>query len=119
MSDDKPHVPAGGAGADTGTVDSASIDPADRADIQNISSQNDIPGVGTRAADGSMETDLDDADPERQPRDDDTDDGTARGVSADGRMADAATSDDLSVDAYEPGVDPGSADSSRLVGDDE
>lgn len=119
MSDDKPHVPAGGAGADTGAVDSASIDPADRADIPNISSQNDIPGVGTRAADGSMETDLDDADPERPARDDDSDDGETRGVSGDGRVTDAATSDDLPVDSYEPGVDPESADSSRLVGDDE
>ncbi len=119
MSDEKPHVPAGGAGADTGAVDSASIDPADRADIQNISSQNDIPGVGTRAADGSMETDLDDTEAERRPDDVDQQGDATRGVSDDKRVTDAATADDLPAEAYEPGVDPGSSGSSRLVGDDE
>ncbi len=48
-------VPAGGAGADSGAVDATRIDESDTADIANVSSQNDIPGVGTRAADGSME----------------------------------------------------------------
>lgn len=119
MSDEKPHVPAGGAGADTGAVDSASIDPADRADIQNISSQNDIPGVGTRAADGPMETDLGDTDADRQPDGVDPEDGATRGVADDKRVTDAATADDLAVEGYEPGVDPGSSGSSRLVGDDE
>lgn len=41
-------VPAGGAGADTGAVDAARVDPTDRAEIPNVSSQNDAPGVGTR-----------------------------------------------------------------------
>ncbi|GEM_PF-774883 len=50
-------IPAGGAGADSGAVDAARIDETDRAEIANVSSQNDIPGVGTRAGDGSMETD--------------------------------------------------------------
>lgn len=48
-------VPAGGAGADSGAVESVQIEPDDRAPIQNVSSMNDIPGVGTRAADGGME----------------------------------------------------------------
>ena len=41
-------VPAGGAGADTGAVNAARVDPADRAEIPNVSSQNDAPGVGTQ-----------------------------------------------------------------------
>lgn len=56
-------VPAGGAGADSGAVDAVKVDEADRARIPNISSQNDVPGVGTRAADGSMESADDDTDP--------------------------------------------------------
>ncbi len=40
-----------GAGADSGAVGTARIDPDDEARLQNISSQNDLPGVGTRAAD--------------------------------------------------------------------
>lgn len=50
-------MPAGGAGADSGAVDSVDIDENDSAPVQNISPQNDIPGVGTRAGDGSMERD--------------------------------------------------------------
>ena len=52
-------VPAGAAGADTGAVGAAEIDADDEARIQNISSQNDLPGVGTRAADGLTERDTD------------------------------------------------------------
>ena len=48
-------VPAGGAGADSGAVDSVAIEPGDDAPIQNISTMNDIPGVGTRDAEGGME----------------------------------------------------------------
>ncbi|MBB3159087.1 hypothetical protein FHS07_002805 [Microbacterium proteolyticum] len=48
-------VPAGAAGADTGAVGAAEIDADDEARIQNVSSQNDLPGVGTRAADGLTE----------------------------------------------------------------
>jgi len=54
-------VPAGGAGADTGAVGAAQIDADDEARLQNISSQNDLPGVGTRAADGLTERGTDDA----------------------------------------------------------
>lgn len=49
-------VPAGGAGADSGAAEVTGIEDADHADVANISSHNDIPGVGTRAADGSMES---------------------------------------------------------------
>jgi hypothetical protein len=48
-------VPAGGAGADSGAVESVEIDPDDQAPIQNVSTMNDIPGVGTRDANGGME----------------------------------------------------------------
>lgn len=48
----KGSVPAGGAGADSGAVDAVAIDDEDEAPIQNISSGNDTPGVGTRGADG-------------------------------------------------------------------
>lgn len=48
-------VPAGAAGADSGAVGTARIDPDDEARIQGVSSQNDLPGVGTRAADGLTE----------------------------------------------------------------
>lgn len=54
-------VPAGGAGADSGAVAATEIDPDDDARVQNVSSQNDLPGVGTRAADGGMERGTDDA----------------------------------------------------------
>lgn len=54
-------VPAGAAGADTGAVGAAEIDADDEARIQGISSQNDLPGVGTRAADGLTERGTDDA----------------------------------------------------------
>ena len=60
-------IPAGGAGADSGAVDAARIDETDRAEIPNVSSQNDIPGVGTRAADGSMETDTSGDDEQGDP----------------------------------------------------
>lgn len=62
-------VPAGGAGADSGAVDAVWIDEDDRARLPNISSQNDVTGVGTRAADGSVESALED---ERTPEPDDT-----------------------------------------------
>jgi hypothetical protein len=99
-------VPAGGKGADTGAVDGARIDDADAADVQNISSQNDIPGVGTRAADGSMESgDGPDTIPPHgrrtsPPRDTDPD-------------ADAPAS---LAEQFEPAVDPGYAATSRVAG---
>jgi hypothetical protein len=48
-------VPAGGAGADSGAVESVEVEPGDQAPIQNVSPMNDIPGVGTRDAHGGME----------------------------------------------------------------
>ena len=48
-------VPAGGAGADSGSVDAVQVDPDDEADIANSSPMNDEPGVGTRGADRSGE----------------------------------------------------------------
>lgn len=47
-------VPAGGAGADSGSAAAVGIDPGDTADVQNVSSQNDIAGVGTRRPDGAV-----------------------------------------------------------------
>ncbi|WP_164233793.1 hypothetical protein [Microbacterium hydrocarbonoxydans] len=41
-------VPAGGAGADSGAVESVRIDPDDEAAIPDRSPHNDEPGVGTR-----------------------------------------------------------------------
>ncbi|MDF2990447.1 MAG: ABC-type antimicrobial peptide transport system, permease component [Microbacterium sp.] len=55
------EVPAGGAGADSGAVAATGIDSDDEARVQNVSSQNDLPGVGTRSADGEMERGTDDA----------------------------------------------------------
>ncbi|GAB2515793.1 hypothetical protein GCM10027064_11950 [Microbacterium petrolearium] len=49
------EIPPGGGGADSGAADAPRVSPGDRGSIQNVSSQNDLPGVGTRAADGSME----------------------------------------------------------------
>jgi len=54
-------VPAGGAGADSGAVAATEIDADDDARVQNVSSQNDLPGVGTRAAGGGMERGTDGA----------------------------------------------------------
>lgn len=52
-------VPAGGAGADSGAAPSVDVDPDDHADVQNVSSQNDIAGVGTRGPDGRTESNVD------------------------------------------------------------
>ena len=51
----KGSVPAGGAGADSGAVEAVEIEPGDDAPIQNVSTMNDIPGVGTRGAHDRME----------------------------------------------------------------
>lgn len=106
-------VPAGGAGADTGAVSATEIDADDDARVQNVSSQNDIPGVGTRAADGAMER------------------GTvgARGSGStsrrdpDGASAPAArpatgedhVDADSPIGKYQPGVGRSSAESSRAA----
>ncbi|MFJ6654385.1 hypothetical protein ACIQLJ_16465 [Microbacterium sp. NPDC091313] len=101
------EVPAGGAGADAGAVDSARVDESDRAGLQNISSQNDIAGVGTRAADGTTESGLNRAS-----------DGSRRTSPFDtGRGADAETrATDSLAQRYEPGVDAAHARDSRAAG---
>lgn len=47
-------VPAGGGGADSGAADA--VDVSGEAAIPNVSSMNDIPGVGTRGPTGEMDT---------------------------------------------------------------
>ena len=51
----KGSVPAGGAGADSGAVEAVEVEKGDDAPIQNVSTMNDTPGVGTRGADDEME----------------------------------------------------------------
>jgi hypothetical protein len=51
----KGSVPAGGAGADSGAVEAVEVERGDHAPIQNVSTMNDTPGVGTRGADDEME----------------------------------------------------------------
>ena len=51
----KGSVPAGGAGADSGSVDAVQVEDGDSAPIQNVSSMNAVPGVGTRGSGGRME----------------------------------------------------------------
>ncbi|GAB3601244.1 hypothetical protein [Microbacterium tumbae] len=46
--DDVEEVPAGGAGADSGSAETVRIDPDDEAEIPNRSEANDEAGVGTR-----------------------------------------------------------------------
>jgi hypothetical protein len=64
------EVPAGGAGADSGAAASVGVDETDRADVQNISSQNDIAGVGTRGGEGgaTASTDVDESAVEQERR---------------------------------------------------
>lgn len=108
-------VPAGGAGADSGAVSATEIDDADEARVQNISSQNDLPGVGTRDADGDMERGTDDArgrsgstsrhDPHETPASPPpSSDGGEEHVDADSLIA-----------QYEPGVGRSSAESSKVA----
>lgn len=120
-------VPAGAAGADSGAVGTARIDPDDEARLQNISSQNDLPGVGTRAADGLTERgsgeggstsrhteDTGNADHDGRSAEDDeprtpaspprTDDGGEPHVDADDPIA-----------AFQPGVGRDSAASSKIA----
>ena len=49
-------MPAGGAGADSGAVESVEVEQDDHAPIQNVSTMNDIPGRRhARTRDGEME----------------------------------------------------------------
>lgn len=47
------QVPAGGAGADSGSASVVEVDPEDEGSIQDVSSQNEHPGVGTRGPERS------------------------------------------------------------------
>lgn len=108
-------VPAGGAGADTGAVSATEIDDADEARVQNVSSQNDVPGVGTRAADGDMERGTDDARGESGSTSRHAPHETPASLppSADGGE-DHVDADSL-IAQYEPGVGRGSAESSKIA----
>lgn len=92
-------VPAGGAGADTGAVGAASIDPDDDARIANVSSQNDLPGVGTRPADGR---------PARGTEEDDAD-------AAEPASGEPHVDADDPIARFQPGVGRDSAASSRIA----
>jgi len=108
-------VPAGGAGADTGAVDAARVDPTDRAEIPNVSSQNDAPGVGTRGAGSPSSSELKEAHPTPRTK---SDRGSAGSES---RPSDSVLDDsDLQnagggIEELEPGVDPESARTSKIV----
>lgn len=115
MGDEAYPTPPGGAGADSGAVDSTRVDDTERADIPNISSQNDIPGVGTRGPGGTMESDLDDAAADGRRREPAADQRETARSAQEEQVTDAATGDDLPAEAYEPGVDPESARTSRVV----
>ncbi|MDF2558959.1 MAG: hypothetical protein K0R99_405 [Microbacterium sp.] len=56
------QVPAGGAGADSGSAETVGVDPGSRASIPDESTHNDEPGIGTRRADVD-EANRDDGDP--------------------------------------------------------
>jgi hypothetical protein len=107
-------VPAGGAGADTGAVSATEIDDADDARVQNVSSQNDIPGVGTRAAHGDGERGTDDArgSSGSTSRHDQAESVGASVPATDGEEhADA----DSPIAKFQPGVGKASAESSRIA----
>ncbi|MEX8032502.1 hypothetical protein AB6V29_05670 [Microbacterium sp. 20-116] len=125
-------VPAGAAGADSGAVGTARIDPDDEARLQGISSQNDLPGVGTRAADGMTERGTDEARreggstsrhtedtgrPEPQPHDD-TQDGAIRTPASPPRSKDGGephVDGDDPIARFQPGVGRDSAASSKIA----
>lgn len=119
-------VPAGAAGADTGAVGAARIDPDDEARVQGISSQNDLPGVGTRDADGEREHGGDGGSTSRHTEDVETADADDHTVdeSAEKTPASPAPGDEgpePHVDAddpiakFQPGVGRDSAASSRIA----
>lgn len=110
-------VPAGGAGADSGAVSATEIDSDDEARLQNVSSQNDLPGVGTRAADGDMERGTSDGrgaggstsrhhEDQAEPASD-----HAASTEDNGEHVDA----DSLIAQYEPGVGRASAESSKIA----
>lgn len=91
-------VPAGGAGADTGAVSATEIDDADDARVPHVSSQNDIPGVGTRGGGSTSHPD-----PDESPE--------AAAPSTGEDHVDA----DSPIGRYQPGVGRSSAESSRVA----
>jgi len=109
-------VPAGGAGADSGAVAATEIDEHDDARVQNVSSQNDLPGVGTRAADGDMEHGTDDARGESGSTSRHHEDTGATPTTADDDQAGEPHVDaDDPIAKYQPGVGRDSAASSRIA----
>ena len=118
-------VPAGAAGADTGAVGAAEIDPDDEAHLQGVSSQNDLPGVGTRAADGGTERGTDDArgrsGSTSQHREDLADDDRDAAHRASATDVDSHSGGEAHVDGdspiaqFQPGVGRDSAESSRVA----
>ena len=109
-------VPAGGAGADTGAVDAARVDPADRAQIPDISSQNDAPGVGTRRGAGSAASTAPDDEQARPAAKSSKEfaDGGSRESEPEIADTDGRTSRGT-IEDLEPGVDPESARTSRVI----
>ncbi|KTS59778.1 hypothetical protein NS206_12545 [Microbacterium testaceum] len=107
-------VPAGGAGADSGAVAATEIDTDDDARVQNVSSQNDLPGVGTRAADGGMERGTDDArggsDSTSRHHEDTTAEEPVNGTEPEPHVY-----GDDPIAKYQPGVGRDSAASSRIA----
>lgn len=113
-------VPAGGAGADSGAVSATEIDADDEARTQNVSSQNDLPGVGTRAADGGMERGTDDArggagSTSQHHEDDDR--AAAHAAASTHVDAEPHVDADSPIAKYQPGVGRDSAASSRIAQD--
>ncbi|MFS0794684.1 hypothetical protein [Microbacterium sp. 1P10AE] len=106
-------VPAGGAGADTGAVGAASIDPDDDAHIQNVSSQNDVPGVGTRAGDDGAERGAGQHGATSRHHDDEAQPATEK-TSSTSEGEDHVDADSL-IAQYEPGVGRSSAESSKIA----
>lgn len=104
-------IPAGGAGADTGAVSAAEIDDDADARVQNVSSQNDVPGVGTRAADGDMERDTDDALDGGSTSDHRTPASPTPSTGDGEEHVDA----DSPIGRFQPGVGKDSAESSRIA----
>lgn len=107
-------VPAGGAGADSGAVAATEIDPDDDARVQNVSSQNDLPGVGTRAADGGMERGTDDARGGNGSTSRHHEDTPATAPAATDEPEPHVDGDDP-IAKYQPGVGRDSAASSRIA----
>lgn len=118
-------VPAGAAGADTGAVGAARIDPDDEARVQGISSQNDLPGVGTRDADGEREHGGDGRSTSRHTEDvetadadhmvDDSAEKTPASPAPGGEGPEPHVDADDPIAKFQPGVGRDSAASSRIA----